>query len=838
VFKKKKISHWRQGILARSVLAVFVMALFVGGASSYFINQSLREREQSQAIRTLNEVLETVQSTASIAAFTNDQQLSGEVIQGLLRNSDILRVTITSGEAVLAQAGRPAAKVLAPENSILSETMAWINKIESGFLSLFESKLSAPTPIGESLSKPLASPFNKNEIIGKITLQADWPAIEARVKQNTRDTLYLLLAEMLVVVLSVAAVMVFLVIRPIKKISDRLHQIEPGLGSRISVPEGHEKTEIGRLVGDVNDLTGRLMALLEQEREMQRHQEVAQRKYQNLFDHAASGIFVADREGRLDSFNYAFSELIWRSKLGEQEHPSLFDAAWNRPDLIKSLLVLALQQETSGRIASDDFLLLGRRGDERWLSIAVTAPGDGKLQGTVTDVTTRKREEIQARQLASVDVLTGFFNRQGLIEAINQLISRSNAQPPFAVLVLNLVGFKYVNESMGLPAGDEILNVVAERIRAVVRPGDHPARIGGDEFVLLLDHPLPEEQFNLRLNHFFDLLLQPHTMSMSTGGSVVSLKASAGVAFFPKDGTTAHQLLRSAELALMSARHAGNQSYQFFDPQLLVAAEHRRRIEDDLKNAIGEGELYLGFQPIVDLASGKVVGAESLMRWAHPTRGMVPPDVFIPLAEEIGVIGEIGLLVLENACQVVSRWRAAGHQLYASVNVSALQIPNLLPPSVVLDALRRNGLPNDAIAIEITEGVLMGNVSAALDWMRELGDQGLRIYLDDFGTGYSSLSYLKRFPLNAVKIDKSFIRDLAEDSNDKALVNAIVTMAKSLTLDVIAEGVETEVHFKMLREMGCHLGQGFFFSPAVKAEAFASTVIDIEQRLAQIEVTG
>jgi EAL domain-containing protein (putative c-di-GMP-specific phosphodiesterase class I) len=310
------------------------------------------------------------------------------------------------------------------------------------------------------------------------------------------------------------------------------------------------------------------------------------------------------------------------------------------------------------------------------------------------------------------------------------------------------------------------------------------------------------------------------------------------VAFYPQDGTNVHQLLRSAELALMSARTAGSHTYHFFEPSMLVAVEHRRRIEDDLKHAIGEGELYLGFQPIINLVTGEVVGAEALMRWAHPTRGMVSPDVFIPLAEEIGVIGELGLLVLENACQVVSQWRSAGHSLYVSVNVSALQIPNLLTPSIVLEALKRHGLPNDAIVIEITEGVLMGNIGTALEWMAELGAAGLRIYLDDFGTGYSSLSYLKRFPLHAVKIDKSFIRDLAEDSHDKALVNAIITMATSLTLDVIAEGVETEVHFKMLRDMGCHLGQGFLFSPAVKAELFADTVVDIEQRLALMNAGG
>lgn len=328
VLKKKKAFRWWHGILARGISAFLFMALLVGGVSSYFISQSLREREQSQAIRSLSEALETVQSTASIAAFTNDKQLAGEVIQGLLRNSDILSVTIVAGDTVLANGMRSSAKVFAPE---------------------FMDK---------PLSQSLASPFNKNETIGKIILQADWPTIEARVKQSTRDTLYLLLAEMIIVVLSVAAVMVFFVIRPIKKISDRLHQIEPGLGSSIRVPEGHEKTEIGRLVGDINDLTGRLMMLLEEARAMQRQQQVAQRKYQNLFDCAVSGIFVADRDGHLDSFNQAFATLMWRSKPVSQENLSLFDAAWSRSDLIRSLLVLALEQETIGRIVADDFYCL------------------------------------------------------------------------------------------------------------------------------------------------------------------------------------------------------------------------------------------------------------------------------------------------------------------------------------------------------------------------------------------------------------------------------------------------------------------------------------------------
>jgi len=814
----KVITHWWQGILAPSIAGVLVVALFVGGVSSYFIRQSLSDREQKQAIRRLTEALETVQSTASIAAFTHDAQLASEVVEGLMRTSDILMVKIETDGKILAQDMR---SLKAPSaNARLTSDMG---------IAVHQS----------SLSKPLVSPFNKTETIGHIILQPDWLMIESRVRQNVQQTLWLLLAEMVAVLLSVAAVMLFFVLRPIKEISDRLHHAAPETGAQIDIPEGHEKTEIGRLVGDVNSITNRLVMLLAHEREIQKQREIAQKKYQNLFDHATSGIFVADKTGRLDSFNPAFSELVWHAYVSQDKDPNLFDAAWQAPEKIKSLFVLALRQETAGRVSTDDFLLRGRRGDERWLSISLASLGDGSLQGTVTDVTARKQEEIQARRLAGMDALTGLANRQGLMEVLSRRTVGDVKKRPFAVLMINLDGFGQINESMGLPVGDDVLKVVADRIRAFIQGDDYSARIGGDEFVLVLEDKFACDAFDHQLRDFFVVLQQPYRMAVPDAVRVISIQASAGVAFYAADssqGVDAHELLRHAELALMTARSAGGHTYRFFEPQLLVAAEHRRRIEDDLKQALEDGSLYLGFQPIVDLTSGTVVGAESLIRWVHPTRGMVSPDIFIPLAEEVGLISEIGLLVLEKACQVVSQWRAKAQPLYVSINVSALQIPNALPPATIISALARHGLPPDALAIEITEGVLMGNVSVAQTWMTQLGEAGLRVYLDDFGTGYSSLSYLKRFPLNAVKIDKSFIHDLAEDSNDKALVNAIVTMAKSLSLDVIAEGVESAEHLSILREMGCRFGQGFLFSPAVQAHLFEETVKDIEQRLAAMPV--
>lgn len=805
------IVPWWRGILARSLTAVLAIALLVGGASGYLISQSLESREKQQATQRISEILATVERTASIAAFAHDAQLAREVIDGLMRNGDVLSVTIEDD-----------GKLLASSQPIRNKTEAGRKAGRDGGMSI------------SPLSRPLVSPFNENETVGQIILYPNEVMIGSRIRQSLAETLALLMAGMVSVFLSVVGLIIFLVLRPIKEISERLHFISPETGEQIAVPEGHEKTEIGQLVSDVNELTNRLVLLLAHEREIIKQREIAQRKYQNLFDHAGSGIFVADNKGRLDATNPAFSELVWRASGPLPEEPNLFNVPWPEPGKMRALFAKALQEASSGSVLADDFLLLGHRGDERWLNISVIALGDGTVQGTVADVTVRKREEMQARRLAGIDALTGFANRQGLMEALSARFGNGIYKKPFALLMINQDGFSQINESMGLMVGDEVLKEVAARILHAIQLDDFPARIGGDEFVLIIEGAVAGDAFDQWMRVFFTELQQPFQRVMSDSSRVISIQESAGVAFYSPGNASPvdpHQLLRQVELALMSARRDGGHTYRYFEPHLQTAAEFRRRFEDELKDAVDDGSLYLGFQPIVELATGKVVGAESLMRWQHPTRGMISPDVFIPLAEQIGVIKDIGLLALRSACQTVSQWRTHGHDLYVSINVSALQIPNGLMPKTILDELAAYGLPPDAIVIEVTEGVLMSNVPVAQAWMQGLVQAGLKLYLDDFGTGYSSLSYLKRFPLSAVKIDKSFIEDLVDDANDKSLVNAIIMMAKGLSLEVVAEGVENVEHMDILRGMGCRLGQGFLFSPAVQAHLFMDTVKDIEHRL-------
>jgi EAL domain-containing protein (putative c-di-GMP-specific phosphodiesterase class I) len=265
-----------------------------------------------------------------------------------------------------------------------------------------------------------------------------------------------------------------------------------------------------------------------------------------------------------------------------------------------------------------------------------------------------------------------------------------------------------------------------------------------------------------------------------------------------------------------------------FDPSQEAAAEYRRRLEDDLRAAIGRRELELYCQPIVDLATQRVAGGEALLRWRHPQLGPISPEIFVPLAEQIGLIDEVGYWVLEEACRNVALWRTQKLALYASVNVSARQIPEGLPVPAVLDLLARYGLPPSAIALEITEGVLMSDVTVAQTWVNDLRRAGLRVFMDDFGTGYSSLSYLKRFPLDVVKIDKSFISDPQQGSNEFALVEAIITMARSLGLQVVAEGIEDEFQLRELCRLGCGYGQGYFFSRPVAMLDFVATAARLD----------
>ncbi|MBP9713796.1 MAG: bifunctional diguanylate cyclase/phosphodiesterase [Sterolibacterium sp.] len=790
-----KAASWWHGILARSLIVMLGIALLVGGLMGLLSGRLTGERTQVVAMQKLGELLDTVESTVSIACFANDKELAREVAQGLLRNSEVRRVVIRSGDRELVQIARPGAEGSADDALV---------------------------------TRQVHSPFIESEITGSVQLTIDQPAIDGRVAENIRFSAMLLTLMLLLVVAATLLAMYYLVVRPIKQTSDRMHDLDATQGELLYVPEGHERSEIGRLVDDINHLMGQLGETLKLERDLRQRQEVDQRKYHDLFDNSSAGIFVARGDGQLFSFNRAFVELSWLPQApgGAGSPRRLTEALWQNPQKLLAMIVVSLDV---GGPLEDDYQLDGRRGDTRWLHVAVTPLGDGSVQGMVSDVTQIKREELSARRLAVTDSLTSFANREGLNQTYATLHTRTT---PFVLVRIDFDGIRQITEAMGFSTGDRVLLNVASRLRANVDKGDFIARISGTKFALILNAEDDAVALLSRLNALVEHLSQPYPRLDDGRGMPVVLGVRVGAACFPADGVELQPLLRRAELALANVP-MGSHSCLLFDPAQEAVAEHRRRMEDDLRAAVAARELEVYCQPIIDLQQGRVVGGEALLRWQHPQHGFISPEVFIPMAEQISLIGELGRWVLEETCRQVAQWRGQGLDLYVSVNVSVRQIPEELPPATVIEIMERHGLPPDAIAIEITESLLMNDVTTAQEWIARLREAGLRIYLDDFGTGYSSLSYLKRFALDTVKIDKSFIRDIQADNSDHALVNAIITMARSLGLNVVAEGIEEHSQLHLLREAGCGYGQGYHFSRPVPMNQFVATLTRINDDLSK-----
>lgn len=443
------------------------------------------------------------------------------------------------------------------------------------------------------------------------------------------------------------------------------------------------------------------------------------------------------------------------------------------------------------------------------------------LVAIVRDITERRRAEEEVRYRANYDQLTGLPNRELLVERLTQAIRQAQrSSRRLALLFVDLDHFKQVNDTLGHTLGDCLLQQAAERLKNCVRESDTVARQGGDEFVVLLqgiEHPRDAAYV---ANKIIGLLKDPFHLD----DHVAHIGASIGITHFPEDGEDVLSLFRNADLAMYRAKDAGRNTFQFFEAAMTQAALERRRMEGDLRMALEREEFLLHYQPVYALEPDRLVGVEALLRWPHPQRGLIPPEDFIPLAEETGLIRELGIWVLEQTCLQMARWQAQGLALQASVNISSRQIPDALSLEWLQALLGQHGLGTERLVLEITEGVLLKDIVRTKAWLEKARNLGFKIALDDFGTGYSSLGFLKRFPVDKLKIDRAFVRDLDRNPADGGLVEAILAMARSLGLEVIAEGVENQAQLDMLRRMGCRYVQGNHFSAALPAQDIASLV--------------
>jgi len=420
------------------------------------------------------------------------------------------------------------------------------------------------------------------------------------------------------------------------------------------------------------------------------------------------------------------------------------------------------------------------------------------------------------------DTLTGLPTRIAIVASAEQAVAEArSANAPFAVTVLNVNRFKSINDSLGHEVGDEVLRQLSQRLRAVLANGDVLGRLAGDEFVVLGRVGTGTIPAEVTVETIFAALRQP----FSIDGHDIEVAVCAGISMFPADGTTFDVLLRRAETAMRAARSIARGSFRFYSEDMSKSEEERLALEADLRHAIRDGQLELHYQPKVDIANGRVRSAEALLRWKHPQRGFVPPNVFIPIAEETGLILTIGEWVLRRACTQMRSWLDGGlPPLRVSVNLSAKQFRHGDLTAVVCSALEDAQLQPGYLELELTESSIMHDAEASAATLQLLSTMGVHISIDDFGTGYSSLSYLWRLPLDKLKIDRSFVRELLSNPDDVAIVKAIISLAHSLRLGVVAEGVETQEQLEHLRELGCDQYQGFFCSPAVPPDAFIALI--------------
>jgi diguanylate cyclase (GGDEF)-like protein/PAS domain S-box-containing protein len=536
-------------------------------------------------------------------------------------------------------------------------------------------------------------------------------------------------------------------------------------------------------------------------------------------------IFVLDTEGNVSLCNPAACQMFgWdESELLNRPFPLV-------PEDRQEAFHIGFKDALSGKLITD-YETRQRKKDGSLIDVnvwtAALSDPNGETSGImaiVADITERKQSEAKINYLAYHDTLTGLLNRVSFEERLTESVARAATEKePLAVLFLSLDRFKKFNDTLGHLIGDQLLKSVGERLIASIHKGDTLARFGSDEFAFLLAQIDEPEKVSRTAHDIQRILDAPFTVE----GHELYVTSSIGIGLYPEDGADAQGLLKSAGAALYRAKQAGGNNYQFYTADMNESALHRLALENQLRWALERKEFRVYYQPQVSIDTGLITGMEALVRWQHPELGLVSPAEFIPLAEDTGLIEPIGEWVLRAACEQTRKWQESGfNNLHVAVNLSARQFQQPDLARIIERTLKETGLDASSLEMEVTESSVMKNAETAISMMRELKGMGIRISIDDFGSGYSSLSYLKKLPIDILKIDQSFVRDMTTDPKDAAIAMAIIQLAHSLQLKVIAEGVETEDQLRFLRLLRCDEMQGYLFCKPLPVEAFEQLLFE------------
>jgi diguanylate cyclase (GGDEF)-like protein/PAS domain S-box-containing protein len=546
----------------------------------------------------------------------------------------------------------------------------------------------------------------------------------------------------------------------------------------------------------------------------------SEKRYRLLFERNLAGVFRTTLPGRVLECNQAAASIFGYDS--PEQVLAVPAANLYYADADREAFLTKLKSEKS--VMNREMRFRRKNGDSAWVMLNVSLVDDDSglasiIEGTFVDITERRVAEQRVQSLAYYDALTELPNRILLRDRLSKALANARRQKhKVALLFLDLDRFKTINDSLGHSVGDLLLQAVAERLKNCAREQDTVARLGGDEFLVVLTNLIDIPDAAVAAERFMDTV----TTGFVVQGHCLNIGCSLGISIFPEHGADGETLIKNADAAMYNAKERGRNNFQFFTADMNALAVERLTLENGLRLALEKKELFLVYQPQMDVATGKISGLEALLRWQHPDLGLVPPDKFIAIAENSGLIMSIGEWVLRTTCRQARKWQDEGLcAIPIAVNVSAVQFRHEGFCELIRRVLRETGLAPQYLELELTESLLLASADVTLSVLQELKTMGLKLAIDDFGTGYSSFSYLKKFPVSKLKIDRSFVRDVAVNPDDAAITTAIISMAKSLSLKVIAEAVEDEAQFSFLRAHHCDEIQGYYFSKPLAVDEVA-----------------
>jgi len=684
------------------------------------------------------------------------------------------------------------------------------NKVLQQFAQQAAANPNQLAQLSKAIPQQLVSAALVDRINWHVAVYIDKAVVKASLSEFRSKLLVVFVLVALLVALLLQLVIYQFVLKRVNRLSAAIYRLSRGDLQKVELD--HKADEIGLLnqaFGRMSDEISGLVSGLNARIEEKELAERSARKLSKAVSFSSSGIVLTDQFLNIEYINPFLTEIIGSSAEQLQQKPlhSLFAEEMHHvgEEIAETL---AERQHWRGD------MLLQYQERQLWVSLAIAPIRDekGDISNYVCamqDISFIKQSQKKMEQLAYYDVLTGLANRSYFRDQLRKAIAMSHrGYYSFALLYFDLDEFKRINDTLGHDAGDELLKEVAKRLISRLREEDTIARLGGDEFAVILSGIKDRGQASTIAAN----LQQAFAAPVKLGNHEVSISASIGITVAPEDASEEELLLKHADLAMYEAKARGKNMFHFFSPDLNEAANERLLIENQLREAIREHQFLLYYQPKVDIRDNTIIGYETLLRWLRPDNTLVPPLRFISVAESTGLIVQIGEWIIWEACRFLSRQHSRGHNITLSINLSVRQFNDDNLPEIVERILLRTGANPKCLIFEITESMLMGDTDAAINQLNQLKRLGVSLSIDDFGTGYSSLSYLKRFPVDELKIDRSFVKDIPDDRNDMDIVAAIIAMAQKMNLRVVAEGVETAEQVEFLRKNACYLVQGYFFS--------------------------